>query len=67
MENIIEIPNVPCDDRIGSIFNHLFHLMHATESVECNKVIWDFQHVRFLHPFFLFPFSIYKNSCEKVV
>ncbi|MBP3566229.1 MAG: hypothetical protein IJZ01_02535 [Paraprevotella sp.] len=53
------IPNVTRDDRIGSVFNHLFRIIAESEKLE-GKVLWNFQDVHFFHPFFVFPFSLYR-------
>lgn len=61
MNHVIKIPTVTRDDRIGSVFNHLFEIMAATEQHEGN-VVWDFRNTMFLHPFFLGALSIYKSK-----
>lgn len=60
----ISIPKVTMDDRIGSAFNHLFTVIHQTESGE-GEIEWSFKNTPFLHPFFLAPLAIYKDSCMK--
>lgn len=67
MSNIVSIPNVCRDERIGSAFNHLFRLIHQVESISNDDVVWDFKECSFFHPFFLFPLALYKNSCGKSV
>ena len=62
----ILIPNVSRDERIGSAFNHLFPVIHQTESA-ADAVAWDFMQTLFLHPFFLAPLAIYKDSCERAI
>ncbi|WP_282748620.1 hypothetical protein [Paraprevotella xylaniphila] len=64
MKQIIPIPNVPRDDRIGSVFNHLFKVIYATR-LSHDDVVWDFSDTTFFHPFFLAPFAIYKSLCGK--
>ena len=60
----ISIPNVTRDDRIGSAFNELFHIIHQTESGS-DTIEWSFECAMFLHPFFLAPLAIYKDNCGK--
>lgn len=36
MTNTINIPNVDRDERIGSAFNYLFQVIHATDN-NCEK------------------------------
>lgn len=58
--HIVSIPNVSRDDRIGSVFNELFSVIHNTK----DKCVWDFGKTSFLHPFFLAPLAIYMDCCE---
>jgi len=62
----ILIPHVPRDERIGSAFIHLFPIIHQTDSA-ADAVAWDFTQTLFLHPFFLAPLSVYKDSSEKPI
>ena len=62
----ILIPHVPRDERIGSAFNHLFPIIHQTDSA-ADAVAWDFTQTLFLHPFFLAPLAVYKDSSEKPI
>lgn len=64
--NNILIPNVAEEVRIGSSFNHMIKVISETEAV-VGKVVWDFRHVQFLHPFFLAPLAIYKNTAAKEI
>lgn len=41
--NMVHIPNVNRDERIGSAFNYLFKVIQETESIFEDKVIWDFK------------------------
>lgn len=67
MSNVIKIPNADRDERIGSVFNHLFSVILLTEQTENNDVVvWDFSETSFFHPFFLFPFAIYKSKCNNI-
>lgn len=54
------IPSVTRDDRIGSVFNQLFYIIHETEK---GGRIWNFKNDTFLHPFFLAPLAIFKDTC----
>lgn len=63
MPHIIKIPNVSEEVRIGSSFNHLVKVVAETESTT-EEVVWDFSGVRFMHPFFLAPLAIYRNSSK---
>lgn len=58
MNNLITIPNVSREERIGSTFNHLFSVIWKTEAIDHKKVIWDFGNSNFSHPFFLAPLAI---------
>lgn len=57
----VSIPNVNRDDRIGSVFNDLFSVIHDTRN--CGA-LWDFGNTSFLHPCFVAPLSIYKDVCN---
>lgn len=59
----VKIPNIAEEERIGFSFNHLIKVIAETESAE--TVQWDFADVQFLHPFFLAPLAIYKNTSGK--
>lgn len=65
MSNIIDIPSVDREERIGSAFNHLFSVINQTEKSEEDIVKWDFNNNLFFHPFFLVPLALYKKKCEK--
>lgn len=67
MSNIINIPNVTRDERIGSAFNYLFLVIHQVEAINGNDIIWDFKDCSFFHPFFLFPLALYRSNCEKKI
>lgn len=67
MSNIIDIPSVDRDERIGSAFNHLFSVINQTENCTEDIVKWDFNNNLFFHPFFLAPLALYKRKCEKKV
>lgn len=67
MNNVINIPNVDTDERIGSAFNHLFQVIHQTDNCCRNDLLWDLSNTSFFHPFFLAPLVIYKQRCEKNV
>lgn len=56
----VKIPNVSEEVRIGYSFNYLIKVIAETEVAK--NVIWDFADVTFLHPFFLAPLAIYKNT-----
>lgn len=65
MNKKISIPKADRDERIGSVFNHLFSVITENEGYNGKYVEWDFSNAFFFHPFFLFPFAIYKNKCSK--
>lgn len=67
MKPIVFIPNANRDERIGSVFNHLFSVINYNEQSMREEVIWDFTDCKFYHPFFLFPLSIYKSNCGKKI
>ena len=64
---VVPVPNVDRDERIGSVFNHLFNIIYQTEGNDSNVIIWDFSNTTFFHPFFLAPLVIYKQRCEKKI
>lgn len=48
------------------VFNHLFSVILNHENIaDGQEVIWDFSNVTFLHPFFIFPLSIFRKNCGK--
>lgn len=63
----ISIPTIKLDERIGSVFNHLFRIINEMESVDDYDIEWDFKDTEFLHPFFLSALSIYKQNCRRNV
>ena len=65
MSNVIRIPNVSRDERIGSVFNILFHIINDSENCGNDSVEWDFSDASFFHPFFLAPLAIYKHRANK--
>lgn len=52
MAHKIYIPSISRDERIGSVFNHLFRIISDTEVNEDYDIEWDFKNTSFLHPFF---------------
>ncbi|MBQ7472433.1 MAG: sensor histidine kinase [Prevotella sp.] len=60
-KKIVKIPNVAEEVRIGFSFNYLIKVIGETSNFD--NVQWDFTDVQFLHPFFLAPLAIYKNTC----
>jgi hypothetical protein len=67
MSNIINIPNVDRDERIGSAFNNLFGIINQTENCNEESIKWDFKGNTFFHPFFLAPLALYKKMCKKEI
>ena len=65
--NIVSIPQISRDERIGSAFNSLFKIITESEKIEGEELIWDFKDDLFLHPFFLAPLAIYKDNCKKKI
>lgn len=65
MRNVVFIPNVDRDERIGSAFNYMFSIIYQTEKIDNETVVWDFSHATFFHPFFLAPLILYKNRSRK--
>jgi len=65
MSNVVFIPNVDRDERIGSAFNHMFSIIYQTEKIDNKTVVWDFSNAAFFHPFFLAPLILYKNRSQK--
>lgn len=66
MKNIVKIPSVTRDGRIGSVFNYLFSVINQSESME-DEVVWDFCNQPTLHPFFIFPLAIYRHALKERV
>lgn len=64
---VVQVPNVDRDERIGSVFNHLFNIIYQTEENDSDVIKWDFIDTTFFHPFFLAPLVIYKQRCEKKI
>lgn len=64
-KKVVKIPNISEEERIGFSFNFLIKVIAETESAE--TVLWDFADVQFLHPFFLAPLAIYKNTSGRNV
>ncbi len=67
MSNIVEIPSVGRDERIGSTFNYLFSVIYQTENISGGHVVWNFNNASFFHPFFLAPLALYRSRCEKKI
>lgn len=67
MKNVIKVPNVDRDERIGSAFNHLFQVIWRTDDCVSRNVQWDLCDASFYHPFYLAPLAIYKHMCKKCV
>lgn len=65
-ENIIKILDVKAETQIGSVFNDLFKIIYQTEQYAKNVVRWNFSGVGFLHPFFLLPLSLYRQTKKNV-
>lgn len=65
MSEVVNIPKVDRDERIGSAFNHLFNVINKTEGFAKEKVQWNFSESSFFHPFFIAPLALYKKSCCK--
>ncbi|MDE7402757.1 MAG: hypothetical protein K2M87_05035 [Muribaculaceae bacterium] len=75
----ILIPHAVADDRIGSIFNHVFQILAKTEEVLADgnaSVVWDFERCEFLHPFYVaalgvlksrYPNMIYVEGCNPIL
>lgn len=63
---VVNIPYVPRDERIGSVFNYLFTVIFQTENAG-DDVVWDFNWSAFFHPFFIAPLAIYRRNCGKRV
>ena len=62
-KTIVHIPNVAEEVRIGYSFNYIIKVVAETEAAE--SALWDLAGVTFLHPFFLAPLAIYKNTSGK--
>lgn len=64
-KKIVKIPNVAEEMRIGFSFYHMIKVISETEAAD--DVKWDFSQVSFLHPFFLAPLAIYRNTSGKSI
>jgi len=64
-KTVVKIPNVVEEIRIGYSFNYMIQVIAETEVADA--VLWDFADVTFLHPFFLAPLAIYKNTSGKSI
>ncbi len=60
---VVRIPNATEEVRIGYSFNYMIRVIAETEAADA--VLWDFADVTFLHPFFIAPLAIYKNTSGK--
>jgi len=60
----IQIPYVPRDERIGSVFNELFLVINESESHRDEDIQWDFRDCLFFHPFFIAALAIYRDNFE---
>ena len=60
---IVRIPKATEEVRIGYSFNYMIKVIAETEAADA--VLWDFADVTYLHPFFLAPLAIYKNTSGK--
>lgn len=40
--NVVSIPYVPREERIGSVFNELFRVINETENYRGAEIVWDF-------------------------
>ena len=62
-KKVVKIPHIAEELRIGYSFNYLIKVIAETDAAEV--VQWDFADANFLHPFFLAPLAIYKNTSGK--
>lgn len=62
--NVVYIPYVNKEHKIGSVLYSMFNLVNMTESCGDN-VCWDYSNTKFLHPFFIAPLGIYRDNCQK--
>lgn len=62
-KKVVKIPHIAEELRIGYSFNYLIKVIAETDAAEA--VQWDFTDANFLHPFFLAPLAIYKNTSSK--
>lgn len=65
--NVVSIPYVPREERIGSVFNELFCVINETESCRGTEIVWDFKYCSFFHPFFIAALAIYRDNFEGVI
>jgi len=62
----IPVPNTCKESRLEDVLMALFFLMDETERQEC-KVVWDYQNIRYMHPFFTSFLAVYKDARHGLV
>lgn len=63
MKNLIRIPYVGLNSRIGEVVVSIFDVIKNTED-NSHYAVWDFQGIKQLNPFFLSALAIYRESLE---
>ncbi len=65
--NIILIPSINSDAPIAGVFSNFFVISSATEALDNNIVVWDFNNVVNLHPLLSAALALYANFCDKQI
>ncbi|MCI9053839.1 MAG: hypothetical protein HFJ87_01665 [Muribaculaceae bacterium] len=65
-KNLVHIPYANRDHVIGSVLNATFSVIGQTNLTD-GATIWDYSKAQFLHPFFIAPLGIYRDSCGNVI
>ena len=63
---VITIPDIGINCGIGEVLMSLFSVIRETGSAE-RDVVWDYNDIENLHPFFISSLAIYKDSIKDVV
>lgn len=65
--NIILIPSTNSDAQITGIFSDFFVISSATESLDSDIVVWDFNNVVNMHPLLSVSLALYAKFCDKQI
>lgn len=63
--NVILIPSTNSNAQINGVFSNFFVISSATEAMDSNVIVWDFNNVESIHPLFSASLSLYANFCDK--
>lgn len=65
--NIILIPSTNSEDLITGVFSNFFVISSATETLDSDVVVWDFNNVANMHPLFSVSLALYAKFCDKQI